>query len=600
MAKQKKDVVREIFERPQPAEGKVSTLFTHFRPAQKISPPKKSKLPGQLKPLPAAIDLGTSSVKLLQLAQGPKNELEVICIDREKYPSDKSIDLIARQREALKKLVGRNALAGPRAGTGKVGPSVVTTISVHDAQIYNLNFPQMSMPELYEAIRWKVTQLRPFDLDLIEIIYDFVKWDSPLGQKSSQQGVLLACVPRKVIENRISLLQEVGLNPVACELSSMSLVNLERLQPLNPAHNKITVWLDLGAEESVLAIARADDLYFCRTLSVTSGHLTRQIAQHGKMSEPEAEAAKIERGLRHWDKSTMVYNSLTSSLENLVVDIEQSFKYFSYHPGQSKITRFERVILAGGGGELKGLGQFLSQTMAVLVGKLNPFSLLKLSDRLREEKAELLNSAAEFSVCAGLAVGQKIAEDRRLEFISKPKRRTARGWLLKERLRQRPVQAACGILTVAILLILIQIVRAGFLGWEGQAAKSRIKAAQARLSRLQSSQLDLVDEQSKLFERKQELSARLQLLNQATRTPRDFSRVLAQVAGLLPEEVWVNKLAYAEKKLSATGSCADTAPVMQLVEGLKGSEQFTGATFKYIQKDPQTQIYNFEVVGHLK
>jgi len=65
-------------------------------------------------------------------------------------------------------------------------------------------------------------------------------------------------------------------------------------------------------------------------------------------------------------------------------DIEHTFKSFSYQVTQSQITRFEKVILSGGGSYLKGLLPFLRNRLNAdvqMIDSLANFSSLAPSFR---------------------------------------------------------------------------------------------------------------------------------------------------------------------------------------------------------------------------
>ena len=79
MAQGKKNdnLVKKVFERSSGAGDKVSPLFTYFKHSAKAPLVKEVLKPGISNKLPAAIDLGTARVKLIQLSQSPKGELEI-------------------------------------------------------------------------------------------------------------------------------------------------------------------------------------------------------------------------------------------------------------------------------------------------------------------------------------------------------------------------------------------------------------------------------------------------------------------------------------------------------------------------------------------
>lgn len=605
----KKDVVKEIFERPKAAGDKVSSLFTPSKSPHKVTVPKKIKLPSFFKKLPAAIDIGASGIKLLQLAKRKaKDEFEIIFVDREFYPAGQKLPLIAYQKEALKKIIKRNTIS----------PEVVAGIPLREARLYNLTFPRMSEEELSQAIRWKLTQLRPFGLNIESIVYNFIKSDTSPSSPSVQQKILVVCSSKEIVQNKISLLKEAGLKPVAIEVAPLSLLNLDKLKKSSTANEKVVMRLELGAGESTQIIARGSILYFCRGLTLTSRHMTKHIAQHCHLTEEDAEKLKKEYGLTAWsadkknslflsegkepqkaeDKPSMVYSSLISTMESLVVDIEHSFKSFSYQAPQTQITKFDQVILSGGGAHLKNLEPFLKSRLGVPTELAKPFTCFRLSDNLLNQKKDLIPLQTEFAVAAGLAAGGIIEDAQRINLMPE-KEKKGIGFVL-ERLWEKPKKLAPLILVLAVFSVSLQIGKVRFYQRQMRSITQKFQAAQVQLTQQQGSQVTLVEEEGRLQVRKDELGERLKFLNEAVRKPADFSKILADVAGLLPEEIWITSLVYSENNLKITGATLNPGLVMDLIETLNSSDNFTETIFNSTQKESGSEIYNFEIAANVK
>ncbi len=616
MAKEKdvaKDIVKDVFEKSKTAAARISTIFTHFTSYPKISK-KRIKLPRHLKELPAAVDMGTSSIKLLQLAESLKGELEIIALDKEEYSLPLSDSPILNQKQALKKLLERN----------QISQRVITCLSAKEIRVYNLNFPAMSETELVEALHWKIAQLKPFGLGIEKIKYGFIKYDSlfAAGPSSNQHKLLVVCAPSETIEKKISFFQEMELRLVGIEVAALSLVNLTALKGSNLKKEGVLMWIDLGGQESSLIISRAGFIYFLRNLSLTSKQITQQIARNLQIDDKEAEKAKQQWGLSQWsadkkaaeifpplveslpkaqDKSAAIFQIMASSLENMVVDIEHSFKYFSYQVTQSQITKFDRIILSGGGANLKNLERFLSTRLAASVEKIDIFPWLKISDSLREQKKGLISLPAEFAVCAGLAGSQRVEPAKHINLLPQ----ATKGGIEKivTQLQEKPLQLASLILVLVLLLVGLQIARLGMHKVRMKENIKEVREVQAQLASLQSQQLKLADQEGELFEERLKLQNRFNFLKGAMRRPEEFSRVLAQVADFLPEKVWVTSLLYleSERKLNISGSTSDMHLIMQLVETLKKSEDFVDANFSYTQIEAKgSDVYNFEVIAEVR
>ncbi len=604
----RKNIVKDIFTRPKAEKEKISAIFTHYRHSPKIIPPSPQKEAPSLRPLPAAIDIGASGIKLFQLGEGEKGELEIICIDEEGLPAAADNDPTVSIKSALKKITSRN----------ETGPLCTTTLSTKDVQFYNMLFPQMQEDELIAAIRYKVTQLRPFDLDIEELIIKFSKWEG-MGAVSatSSQRVIVACTHRDTVKKTVSLLQGAGLKPVKIGILPFDLINLSRFYKAREVKNEVTLWIDMGETGTLLAIEKGGSLCFSRNLSLSSKNMTKALAGHRGVTEEEAEKAKRNYGLVFWaadkkispfyesgespdkaDKSEAVYYGLVAHLENLVVDIMHSFKYFSYQVTQSEIAKFDRVVLCGGGANLTNLDRFLSARLGVPVECANPFALFGLSDAMKSRQKRLIPASSNFAVCAGMAAGQKIEIPRQINLLAEEEKRRIQ--VLSTALKQKPVLATAVVVMLGISLLGIQAVRSGHYKGKMNSLTRQVKTTKAQLGNMQARQLSLGKEAADLLNKKALLEARLGLVRGGLRRPEDFSGFLTSISELLPEDIWITSLSYKEDRLTITGSTADMGLIAALIGYIKSSDEFMDADFNYTEKDPVQGVYNFEIVADVR
>ena len=477
----------------------------------------------------------------------------------------------------------------------------VQLIPSDGTRIHAYDRPASTCPSTFYELQHKDGQ------NIEAIAFDYIKWED----KSNQQKVLVVSTSEATIKKRVSLLQEFGLKPVAIEVSPISLLNLDRFQKGLGGAKEVVMWLDIGAKESAQVIGRDGVLYFSRSLSLTSENMTRHIAQHCHIPEDEAEKNKKEYGLKFWskekegvllteeegilpaDKPALVYNSLVSSLENLVVDIEHSFKSFSYQLTRSEINKFDRVVLCGGGGNLKNLANFLAERLGVKVELAHPFSLFKFSEKLLNQKIDMTALSAEFAASSSLAVGELVEEKQRINLLwQKAKKDILR--LVKE-LKAKPVGMAAAAFILAFLLFILPLSRMKLSGRRMKIFERELKEAHSQLSDKQTGELKLAEKETILEEKNEELREKLKHLKEETFKPVEFSKILAQIAGLLPEEIWVTKLSYTDHQLNIAGSTLEPSLVMELIETLKASDNFFQTNFNYAQKEARSSIYNFEV-----
>lgn len=592
------NIVKKVFERASFKGDRISPLFTHYKGAkkQKSAPAKGASVPAGRK-LPVAVDFGVGRVKILQMAQ-EKEGLRVALMDEESL-GDGSSD-IARNKEALQKLLSRNS----------VGPQAVFGVCARETQTFNFTFPVMSDEEMREAVRWKIRQLRPFDMDEDKVKYALLRWETT----GAQQRVTVVCVASSNLSWKTTLLADAGLKPVSAQISPLALVGTKRYAnvPKNP--DEVVLWLDLGADESVFIVEKGGVVYFMRNLTVTGRQMTRQVAQGARVDELKAEELKTEHGLASWspqfqsvplteeerakDPAASVCLALVSLLENLVLDIEHSFKSFSYQVSQSQIAKFDRVIVTGGAANLKKIDSFLADRLAVPVHRLDPFFSLGATDALRVQRRDLAGDGARFASAAGLALSQAPGAEETVNLIAQAKKKGGASLVQMAKTRPKAVVALGAVLCV--LAIAPQVAMITYYRNEAESRARRVKDARADIKRRQASQLELAEQEKQLLEKKAALEDKLAIFKSPAAQKKPFSSVLTRLSTLLPEEIWVTKLSYVDKKLVVVASTARNEAMIKFLENLKRPDDFSDVVFNYTKRDPKSSVFSFEVMMSVK
>ena len=602
------NIVKKVFDRSGTRPDKVSPLFTHFKnqPKQKSKPAKAAAAPkSHGKRLPVAIDFGVSRIKLVQLAQDSKGGIEVVLMDEEPLSEDGAAAPGAKNKQALEKLLSRNS----------VGSQAIVGLPAKETQTYNFTFPSMTDEELREAVRWKIKQLRPFDMDEANVRYALLRWEQPTLNPipGAQQRVTVVCVSGSNVAWKTALLSEVGLKATAVHVSPLSLIQTKRYSSSAKNPNEVALWLDLGAEESVCIVEKGGVVYFLRNLSLTGRQMTRQVAQNCRVDERSAEDLKTLHGLDYWspqfqntalseeekakNPSASVCFALVSLLENLVLDIEHSFKSFSYQVSQSQITKFDRIILTGGAANLKKIDRFLADRLAVPVEKMDPFLSLQILDSLRSKRPNLAEDGVRFASVAGLALSYVTGASGNPNLMAQSRKKSAS---IGSQIKARPKLAGALVGIMGVMLVAPQVARTLYYKKEVTAWSQKVKNKRAEIKERQTSQLELAEEERKLLEKIAALEEKHDLFRMAVRDKKRFSASLARLATLLPEEVWVNKLSYAERRLVLVASTARSEAMIRFLDDLRKPEDFSDVVFNYTKRDIKSSVFSFEVMMTVK
>jgi len=399
------DVVRSIFNKR--AKKKPSSLFGADKGSTAKKSPSEAKEKKALHAGPIGIDIGSSAVKVAQVHL--KNNVPSLSMfSIRELPHEAVNNPEERKRVlpvVLREIVRENNLKG----------EVYSAMSTNTVQIKNITLPAMPLNEVDGAIRWEVQQLGGARIE--NIAYDYVILNKPKRSGVEHIEALVVISAKENILEHIKLLESAGLRALAVEVDSFSLFqNLDFAQATAP--DEVVIALDCGAEATRMNMITNKELRFVRMLSTGGGLLTRNIRDYCGVSYKEAEVLKRQYGLsslglegaqqkypiQNEEKAVQVKNAIYLSVEKLLVDIERTFKYFSYQLTRSEITKYDRVILSGGSAHLKMFASFLGSRLNVPVEVHDPLKGLSLPQGIDLVLRDAEHDTARLGVAVGAAL----------------------------------------------------------------------------------------------------------------------------------------------------------------------------------------------------
>jgi Tfp pilus assembly protein PilN len=226
---------------------------------------------------------------------------------------------------------------------------------------------------------------------------------------------------------------------------------------------------------------------------------------------------------------------------------------------------------------------------------LDPLYSLPVRADLRARRLNLGEDGARFASAAGLAAAAGVSGTPNLLAAEKKKRPS-----VGARIKAQPKLAAALAGVICLLVVIPQISMLGYYKNESLMKSRKVKEARAEIKRRQASQLEFAEKEKALLERKAELEDKLALFRVAGKDRRSFSRTLARLASVMPDEIWVTKLSYVEKKLVLVASTAKNEAMIKFLEDLRKPDDFSDVVFNYTKRDPKSSVFSFEVMMGVK
>jgi type IV pilus assembly protein PilM len=285
-----------------------------------------------------------------------------------------------------------------------------------------MTLPTMPKAELPEAVRWEIKEYLAFPAETARI--DFHILDEFTENNVPKLALIVAACPQPLIDRTLSLAAKAGLKPVHLDVAPFAIWNV-LLGGDGFQSGEEVVLVDIGEDKTGLHFFRGGILQFSREITPAGGDITRAIMEGiGSAEEPNllyerAERIKKEVGIPAEgtlegtaDESISISNIsfwVRPVLEKMAAEVRRSLDYYR---NQFNAERMDRLLLTGGGSNLKNIAPYLAHELGLPVERFNPlpkifFASQKIDGQMLDQRGPI------FTVAAGAA----LAGPKRIELL---------------------------------------------------------------------------------------------------------------------------------------------------------------------------------------
>ncbi len=373
-----------------------------------------------------AIDFGARSIKAVKLSKtGSGYHLHNFGMvltppDSILHGEIKDVDAVS---QALNKMLHKKRLYEKGCIIAITGQKVI---------IREITTPLMNEKELIEGIQWEAPKYVPYDLK--ESLLDAKKVEE-LEEKegTKMMKVLLVAAPRSLVEQQISVLKNVKIQPKVVDIIANAQIRafesyLTPASSSNEDGTMIDIILSMGASTTEITLLEGDRLKFTRTILKGGNDITRLIEKKLNIPFSEAEGLKRHIGLalpeekkiskankanvdiekdqkeeevvktvvqaeeseeeqdspkieKKEDSSTAedeIANLVHAGVLDIFNEIRKSLNYFKT---QYQKVSYQRIILCGGMTQLPNIGQMLKKQFGITVVVANPLKSISVNEQ---------------------------------------------------------------------------------------------------------------------------------------------------------------------------------------------------------------------------
>lgn len=330
------------------------------------------------------LDIGSTAVRLVELhgAAGQKSLVKYayMPIDSKIAMSDSKNDQ-QRLGQAITQLIDQARLSTRNVAVGIPSQRVFTTVADID---------HLPHGELAKAIRYQADALIPTPLNESKIDWALLG-DSP--KDPTKMEILLSSVPNAFVEQRLDMLENIGLNVIAFEPDNLA---LSRALLASDATIPQMV-IDIGQKNTDLVVLMNGTPRLTRAIPTGMEAIIRSAVQNLNVDEKQAEQFVFKFGMGKDKLEGQIYQAIIGTVELLVGEIDKSIKFFQTRYPETKLSH---ITVTGGASVLPEFPLYLANKFGVNVEIGNAWRNVVVSP---ERQNELMAISNQFGVAVGLA-----------------------------------------------------------------------------------------------------------------------------------------------------------------------------------------------------
>ncbi|MCG6987935.1 MAG: pilus assembly protein PilM [Gemmatimonadetes bacterium] len=243
---------------------------------------------------------------------------------------------------------------------GMKGAAVVTAVGGHDVIIKKIEMDRMKETDAREVIRWEAEQHVPFDIKSVELDFQIL---NP-HDEGLQMEVLLVAAKRELVDNKVGLLQDAGVNPIVIDVDAFALHNaFEHNYP--DAMEGIIALVNVGHETTNVNILENGVPILTRDIPFGSRRIREDLQRERGLTAEQAEDVVQAR-----DTVDDLERFVDASADEVAVGIERASAFLMTREDGETLGK---IYLSGGGARIPGMVESLARRMNVETHLVNPF-----------------------------------------------------------------------------------------------------------------------------------------------------------------------------------------------------------------------------------
>lgn len=306
--------------------------------------------PKFLFPHASGVDISDASIKWLVLSEPMKGDRKVLEWGQEPLPEGAILAGVIQSEALLIEALRTIKKRMPHVS------AVHASLPEEPAFVFNMNVPPASTrQEILNLIGFEFEARVPIPPSAAVYDFDLIPREDGMAQE-----IGVAVFPRELAESYARCFSEAGFLLLSFELEARAIA-----RAIVPPEDKkgVSLLVDFGSKRSGLAVLKGDIPIFTSTVDVGVDSVDKTLTEQLHLSPKEVETWKNEQGLVPVEgQRSPGLEALSGAASSLGSEIARHFNYWDTRRNDlgERVTPVSRVLLVGGGANLKGLGDYIA------------------------------------------------------------------------------------------------------------------------------------------------------------------------------------------------------------------------------------------------
>jgi len=259
------------------------------------------------------------------------------------------------------------AIQAALARAGVTTKAVVTAVGGRDVIIKKIQIERVKEQQARELMRWEAEQHVPFDMESVELDFQILDPDAD----GLEMSVLLVAAKRELIESKVRMLTDAGLEPAVVDVEAFALHNAFELNHPD-AMNGVVGLLNIGHDVTNINILDDGVPLLTRDLTVGARRFREDLQRERGLSAEESQAL-----IQGYDRSPHLDAVIETRGEEIAVGIERAAAFLAQN---ARSKQMRSIYTCGGGSRIPGLNEMLAKRLKLTVQQANPLANLTVRD----------------------------------------------------------------------------------------------------------------------------------------------------------------------------------------------------------------------------